>query len=59
MYLLLSKLIVTSLLLNFIIMITIEKKANGHVEIQSDTMVKKEAKLNKTQHNKKAAFDLY
>lgn len=47
-YLLLSKLIVTSLLLNFIIMITIEKKANGHVEIQSDTMIKKEAKQKKT-----------
>ena len=47
LYLLLSKLIVTSLLLNFIIVITIEKKANGHVEIQSDTMIKKEAKQKK------------
>lgn len=49
LYLWLSKLIVTSLLLNFVIVITIEKKVNGpRIEIQSDTMIEKEAKQKKT-----------
>lgn len=49
LYLWLSKLIVTSLLLNFVIAITIEKKVNGpRIEIQSDTMIEKEAKQKKT-----------
>lgn len=49
LYLLLSKLIVTSLLLNFIIVIINNRKeSQRHVEIQSDTMIKKEAKQKKT-----------